>query len=136
MRIKTPDAVDADERRDRERRGRSAERLCRLVLQLKGYRILAHRFRCPAGEIDIVARRGDSVTLVEVKARPDRTPTEAAVSVRQWRRIHAAARFFIAQNPAFATTTLRFDLMIVTPGHWPRHLENAWQPSQRESLRF
>ena len=51
------------------RRGRWSEALCRLALRLKGYRILARGWRCQQGEIDIVARRGGTVAIVEVKAR-------------------------------------------------------------------
>src|SRR5687767_4458845 len=51
------------------RRGRWSEALCRFALRLKGYRILAQGWRSPQGEIDIVARRGGTVAIVEVKAR-------------------------------------------------------------------
>ena len=37
---------------------------------LKGYRIVARRYRTPLGEIDLVARKGDLVAIVEVMARP------------------------------------------------------------------
>jgi putative endonuclease len=52
-----------------EQRGRRAEILALLFLSLKGYRILARRFRAAGGEIDIVARRGDLLIFAEVKAR-------------------------------------------------------------------
>ena len=51
--------------------GQKAETLAALWLRLKGYRILARRFRAPPGEIDLVARRGRVLALVEVKARAD-----------------------------------------------------------------
>lgn len=124
------------ERQRRERRGRAAERLCRTVLRIKGYRILAYRYRCPAGEIDIVARRGGTVALVEVKARPDAAAAGESVPQRQWLRVHAAARFFVARHPYLQDTALRFDLMLVTPWRWPRHLTNAWQPDDQDALRF
>ncbi len=38
--------------------GLAAEALCRLALRLKGYRIVAARYRSPLGEIDIVPRVG------------------------------------------------------------------------------
>lgn len=40
-----------------------------LVVKGKGYRILERNWRCPVGEIDIVARRGSMVVFVEVKTR-------------------------------------------------------------------
>lgn len=52
------------------RRGHSAERLAAVALMLKGYRIIGRRYRTKLGEIDLIARRGDIVLMVEVKARP------------------------------------------------------------------
>ncbi len=46
------------QRRRAERRGRLAEWLCLWHLRLRGWRIVARGWRCPAGEIDIIARRG------------------------------------------------------------------------------
>ena len=51
-------------------RGLVAEGIAAWVLRLKGYRVLATRYRTPLGEIDIVARRGKVLAFVEVKARP------------------------------------------------------------------
>jgi hypothetical protein len=48
----------------------AAERLAAIALRLKGYRILACRYRVHGGEIDIVARRADTIAFVEVKVRP------------------------------------------------------------------
>lgn len=51
------------------KRGHIAEYRAALCLMLKGYRIVAMRYRTRLGEIDIIARRGDLVACVEVKAR-------------------------------------------------------------------
>ncbi|TIO58114.1 MAG: YraN family protein, partial [Mesorhizobium sp.] len=55
-------------RRKAYRRGHRGEWLAALALMLKGYRILARRHRTKLGEIDLIARRGDLVLFVEVKA--------------------------------------------------------------------
>ena len=65
----TPGVVDP-ERRARYWRGIVAEWLASVLLMLRGYSILARRFRSPFGEIDIVARRGKRLAFVEVKRRP------------------------------------------------------------------
>ena len=57
------------QKRKAQARGRLAEIAAALVLTLKGYRILARRFRCPVGEVDLIARRFGTVVFVEVKAR-------------------------------------------------------------------
>jgi putative endonuclease len=110
-----------------ERYGRRAEALCRLILRLKGYRILASRLRTPLGEIDIVARRGDTLAVIEVKARGDWLTAGEAVSARQRGRLARAAHAFLATNPHYAGMSLRFDVMLVTPWSWPRHLRDAWR---------
>ncbi len=119
-------------RRRAEGWGRRAEDVCALLLRAKGYRILARRFRCPAGEIDIVARRGRVLAIVEVKARANDAAAMESLTLRQRGRLEQAALVFLAGNAAgfvpHSDFSLRFDLMVVTPWRWPRHLANAWQP--------
>ncbi|MGQ9364781.1 YraN family protein [Azospirillum sp. ST 5-10] len=119
--------IGTEERRRTEAYGRFAEALCRLSLRLKGYRILAERLRTPLGEIDIVARRGDTLAVVEVKARADWAAASEAVSARQRGRLARAAHAYLATHPQYAGLTLRFDVMLVTPWSWPRHLRDAWR---------
>ncbi|AWK85895.1 YraN family protein [Azospirillum thermophilum] len=114
-------------RRRAEGYGRLAEGLCRLSLRLKGYRILAQRLRTPMGEIDIVARRGSTIAIVEVKARADWGAASEAVGARQRGRLARAAHAWLAANPRYAGYALRFDVMLVTPWSWPRHLKDAWR---------
>ncbi|MBP2293956.1 YraN family protein [Azospirillum rugosum] len=114
-------------RRRAEGFGRFAEQLCRLALRLKGYRILDSRLRTPMGEIDIVARRGTTLAVVEVKARADWASASEAVSARQRGRLARAAHVYLAAHPQYAGYALRFDVMLVTPWSWPRHLEDAWR---------
>jgi putative endonuclease len=113
-------------RRQAERLGRWAELLCRLSLRLRGYRVLASRFRSPAGEIDIVAERRGILAIVEVKARPTLELAVAAVSLAQRQRLARAALQFVAARPRLAGHAVRFDLMHVAPTRWPRHLADAW----------
>lgn len=115
------------ERIQSERYGRAAEALCRFVLRLKGYRIVVSRLRTPLGEIDIVARRGDTLAVIEVKARRDWLQANEAVSARQRGRLARAAHAFLATNPQYAGLSLRFDVMLVTPWSWPRHIKDAWR---------
>ena len=109
------------------RRGRWSEALCRLVLRLKGYRIVARGYRVPVGEIDIVARRGRTLAIVEVKARASAAEAAEALGPRQRRRIGRAAALFLAQRPALAGLAVRFDVMLVRPWRLPRHLAGAWE---------
>jgi putative endonuclease len=104
-----------------------AEALAVLALRLTGHRILARAWRTPVGEIDVVARRGRVLLLVEVKARATRAAALAAVRPRQQRRIRRAAELFAARNPGLADLDHRFDVILVTPWHWPMHVKDAWR---------
>lgn len=124
----TPDA----HRARAERAGRAGEFLAEILLRLKGYRILARRFRNRGGEIDLVAlapRSGKNPTLVaiEVKRRANMDVAAVALAARQRKRIVQAARGFLAARPQFSMAALRFDLVLIAPGRLPRHLISAWQ---------
>jgi len=108
--------------------GIAAEALCRLALRLKGYGIVAVRYKSKLGEIDIIAKRGRSLALVEVKARPSRDMAAEAILRHQQERLARAATDFIARHPQFARHRLRFDVMLVAPWRWPVHIRDAWRP--------
>lgn len=110
------------------RTGLAAEALCRLALRLKGYAILAARYRAPQGEVDIVALRGKDLAFVEVKARETRDAAAGAISPRQQERLARAANDFLARHPRFSQHQLRFGAMLVSPWRWPAHIRDAWRP--------
>src|SRR6201984_2518571 len=104
-----PARQTATQRRQRaQRRGRAAEWLCLWHLRLRGWRILARGWRCPAGEIDILARRGRVLAVIEVKSRGELATAAAALAPRQRRRIARAAQAFVIQRPELAVLDLRF----------------------------
>jgi putative endonuclease len=109
------------------RRGRFAEHLCRWHLRLRGWRIIACNWRCPAGEIDILARRRGILAAIEVKSRPSFSTGAEALLPRQRRRIARAVEAFLAMRPELAPLALRFDVMVVEPLRLPRHLPGAWR---------
>ncbi len=82
-------------------RGHSAERFASVVLLLKGFRVVARRYRTRLGEIDLIARRGDLVLIVEVKARNSLEAAQLAVTPQAMHRIEAAADLWL-QRPTVA----------------------------------
>src|ERR1700749_5005265 len=82
-----PEKLAAPERVVAFRTGLSAESRAAAYLIAKGYRILARRFRTPHGEIDIIARRRNLITFVEVKARASLDEAAFAVTQQQQMRI-------------------------------------------------
>lgn len=95
-----------------------------LYLMLKGWRILRHRYKTPVGEVDVIAKKGDTVAFVEVKFRRCRDDLEYVVSPSQWKRIERVAHFFQRRLPDHYT--LRFDMILLSPWAMPDHRENAF----------
>lgn len=118
--------MTAAARRRAYARGRRAERLAAWWLRLTGYRILAQDFRSPVGEIDLVARRGGILAIVEVKRRARLDSAGEAVTPRQQRRIRRAAELYIQRHPELAGLQPRFDALLLVPRHLPQHLKDAW----------
>ena len=116
----------ARDRRAAERHGRSAEAIATLYLRLKGYRLIARRFKTPVGEIDLVMRRGGLLAFIEVKSRRRREEAIEAVSPTARRRILRAAEWFLATRPEAAAMTIRCDVVALAPGRLPYHLKDAF----------
>jgi putative endonuclease len=118
---------EPNNRRQAWTKGQVAERFAALALVLKGYRILARQYRTPVGEVDIVAKRGNCLIFVEVKARATERMARESIGTRQQERIARAAEIFVQRHRNHAESDCRFDAVLVLPWRWPHHLENAWQ---------
>lgn len=121
-----PDNRALLKRQKNHRRGLRGEWLASLALMLKGYRIVARRYRTRLGEIDIVARRGDLVLIVEVKVRPSLVSAMEAIGHVNEKRIEAAADLWLMRQPDHARLSLRFDMVAVLPRKWPVHVPNIF----------
>ena len=108
------------------RRGSLAEYRAALSLILKGYRIVAFRYRTKLGEIDIIARKGNLIACVEVKARRSLEDSVFAVSDFAQRRIRAASDLWLSKQADSARLSIRYDIVSVTPWRWPVHLLDAF----------
>ncbi len=106
-------------------RGLWAEIYTMAFLTLKGFRILAWRYKTPVGEVDVIARRGSVLAFVEVKLRPDLDSGFYAVTPKTQSRITRAAQHFMVSRPDLAQKNPRFDVVAVS-GFCLRHLDNAW----------
>ena len=94
--------------------GEPGESLACSHLQEKGFEILDRNFRCRSGEVDVVARHGDSTVFVEVKERRGRSHGEGyeAVTFGKRRRLIRAARIYAATH-GLSETPMRFDVVSV-----------------------
>jgi putative endonuclease len=127
LRPKANKSAPDPERQAAFSRGISAESQAAAWLIGKGYRILSRRFRCAAGEIDIVAGRRSTIVFVEVKARATLDDAAESVTPRQRARIIAAAEIWLANNPKARFTDLRFDAILIAPKRLPRHITGAFE---------
>jgi len=100
-------------------------RAARLV-RARGYRVLARRYRARDGEIDLIARDGDAVVFIEVKARPAAGLGGGAdaVTMEKRRRIRRAADAYL-QRKAISEAPCRFDIIEFTRAG-ARYIENAF----------
>ena len=120
-----PPAKSTEARRKAEAAGRRGERLAAWWLRLKGWRILDRRVRTPAGEVDLVARKGSLIAFVEVKLRKSAAELDFAIDERRLARVAAAAEMLMPHY-AGPGDDIRIDVILIAPGTRPRHIENAW----------
>jgi putative endonuclease len=133
--------MDPDQAKARSRRGTLGEAMAALFLEARGWTIEARNFRAGRREIDLVARRGRTLALVEVKWRggagegPGEGPAgrPAALSWRSAQRGRAAAAAWaaVAAFDRERACAVRFDL--VTLDERPRglvleHRAGVWTP--------
>ena len=83
-----------------------------------GLVIIERNWRCAAGEIDIIARQGDTIVFCEVKTRRSSRygPPEEAVTPVKARRIRRLAAGWLAEHPDQRRREVRFDLVSVLAG--------------------
>ena len=107
-------------------KGRMGERRAARYLKRRGYKIVCRNFKCPFGEVDVIARSGEVLAFVEVKTRLSDiygTPSEAVDSVRRRRYIQSARFYFSGREP---DCVVRFDIIEVTQ-NGINHIENAFE---------
>ena len=91
-------------------------KLCELrtcfYLLLRGYIILDRNYHSRFGEIDIIARKKDTVVFVEVKARGENAFYQPAfaVDVYKQRKIIKTAQFYLI-NKKYDDMDIRFDVV-------------------------
>ncbi len=107
---------------DTARVGRRGERLARKFLKRQGLKVLAQNYRCPAGELDLIAldpttrseRGRETIAFVEVKTRrSDRhTAPESAVDDDKQRRMQKVAQYYLNTHET-SDLDWRFDVVAI-----------------------
>ncbi len=114
----------------REAKGRSAylhgltaEDVAARLYEARGAAVLARRMRNEAGEVDLIAREGEAVVFVEVKARRARDAAAESLSKAQMARLGAAAEIWMAEHAPGAD--MRFDVVLTDRDGGAEIIENA-----------
>ncbi len=98
--------------------GEFGETMARKYLEHKGYLICHENYRCPRGEIDIVAKDGEDLVFIEVKTRSSLQfgePFESVNRMKQKRMIKLA-HFYLNQKKIM-NANVRFDVVSVQVDH-------------------
>jgi putative endonuclease len=107
---------------DRAVTGKNAEDIATDFLQAQGLEILTRNYRRRNGEIDVVARDGDVLLIVEVRTRSSERYGGAAASIDGWkcRKIIRATEQLLQQHRELARLRVRFDVIVVHEVNAPK----------------
>lgn len=94
----------------------------------RGWSLVAERWRCPAGELDLIFRDGPEYVVVEVKSAASFDAALARITPRQCARLYRAAEVFLAGCPEGGFARIRFDAGLVDRFGGVRLMENALLP--------
>lgn len=104
------------------RDGHRREWLAAVYLMAKGYQILGFRLKTPLAEIDLLARQGSSLVVIEVKSRQNIDLAELSLSADQRDRLMRAGYQLCRSRPSLSRLTPRLDLIALSPRRFPRHV--------------
>ena len=95
--------------------GKSGEDFAARFLIDSGLTIVTRNFRCPKGEMDIIARDGKALIFIEVRTRRSsyRGWGEESITPNKARRLQAIASFYVLQQGYQSWPSLRFDVVAI-----------------------
>ena len=95
--------------------GFRGEDLAVKYLKKKGFKVIERNYHCPLGEIDLIAREGDTLVFVEIKARTSSTfglPQDAVDRFKQ-KKLMLVARTYMAARHLKEDIPARFDVVAI-----------------------
>lgn len=107
-------------------KGKMAETGAEVLLRTMGFSILERRFKTPAGEIDLVARRGRRIAFIEVKHRATLDDAAESVTAKLRRRVRHAAEIWLQDHEDDPTLDPAFDVVLMAPRQWPVYVPDAF----------
>ncbi len=113
------------------KKGIFAEIFACFLLRIKGYEIIERNYRphkgIGLGEIDIIAKIGNTLCFVEVKYRKSKESSSYAITYDTKKRIEKTAIMYVAFNSKYSKFDIRFDALLMNPFSFPMHIINAWR---------
>jgi putative endonuclease len=99
---------------DRKRTGKKGEDIAVAYLISRGYRIVERNYKCPLGEIDIVARDGDEIVFVEVKSRKSEEfgDPQLAVGLKKQKKVSRISLAYLKEKHLYPCNA-RFDVVAI-----------------------
>ena len=116
------------QKKNKRQIGTDYETVAAEYLKQKGYTILRRNYRNPYGEIDIIAKDGETIVFCEIKYRGGKgygDPLEA-VDIRKQRRISKVALYYTAAWENAGNVFYRFDVIGIYGDGRVEHIENAF----------
>jgi putative endonuclease len=100
--------------RERIELGKLGEELAYKKIKKLGYRKIIRNFRCPLGEVDIIAKDGDTLVFLEIKTRKKGSLAYAkeAVDERKKRQLSKVALSYLKSND-LDNVKARFDVVAI-----------------------
>jgi putative endonuclease len=104
--------------------GKEGEDLALRKLESIGYRCVERNYRCALGEVDLVARDGETLVFVEIKTRKGKSLDYAkeAVHARKQRQISKVALAYMKRNGC-EEAKARFDVVVIQQKGLNQHIE-------------
>lgn len=110
--------------RERLDLGKWGEDLALKKVKKLGYRCIARNYRCSLGEVDLIAKDGDTLVFIEIKTRRGRSLGYAkeAVDQKKRRQLSKVALAYMKANGC-AETRARFDVVVINLGGGAQEVE-------------
>lgn len=101
------------------------EAVIRFLEGEKTYKVIAKRFKCKGGEIDLIAIKNGTIIFIEVKYRKTFEDFEGIVTSAKFKRIFLTHEIFLEKRPEFKNCDVRFDIIFISKDLSFHHIENV-----------
>ena len=110
--------------------GLSGEERATQYLLEKGYEVLERNYRTKTGEIDIIAKKAETLVFVEVKTLPQATPDmlSSVLNRQKLQRLLKTSKRFLLNHRQYSNSYIRYDVIVLDMQGLPQvyHIENAF----------